>query len=112
MVVLHSKLVEPVHGYSVLFEALAEVEDIEHALSFEVTGADHSDFISQVEQGDAVWFCARITVSNGRAEGKTYLGACGYNAFKEFYTTYYTDYCIQMIHDAIAECAAEEKNNA
>ncbi len=83
--ILYSKILAPVKGYSVLFEALPE--------NVPVTDG--------VENGNAVWFIARVTVSNGEKTGTSYLGGCAYNSFSEFHVEYADDYLADMIAEAI-----------
>ena len=95
--VLYSKLLPPVNGYSVLFEALSEDIPV-------TDGVDASccqQFIDDVKSGDAVWFVARVTVSNGVKTGIKYLGGCAYKSFSEFHTEYASDYLADMIDEAI-----------
>jgi len=108
MNVLHSRLLDPVQGYSVLFEALVEEAAVEHALSCDELGVDHSESIQGVQDGRYQWFCARITVRKGGIEGVNYLGCCCYASYPEFYIEQYDDYCTDMIAEAILD--AEEKS--
>lgn len=53
----------------------------------------------QIEQDNAAaWFLARVTVTDGDAEGIEYLGACSYESFNDFLTP--ADYFGDMVASA------------
>lgn len=103
MTVLFSKMLAPVNGYSVLFEALEEDETIQNHFSFENCGVDHKPnyLARKVRDGRAVWFCAKVTLSNGEKDSSQYLGCCYYDSFEQFIES--SDYFADMVEEAYAE---------
>lgn len=109
---IHTMILPPVNGYSVLFLAYEEDMSIEDSFSFGETGAKHNiPYLKRkVKEGKAVWFCAEIRVSRLTGiVGGANLGGCYYNSYEEFYTKYKDDYLKDLIDEAIQDARINEE---
>lgn len=75
-------------------------EDMRPDWDFE-TPEDEADTLEKINNGDLLWFVARVTASRkGVVLGTDYLGGCCYSSEEEFLRDgYYTD----MIDTAVSE---------
>lgn len=79
------------------------MESVERGLSFEFTGADHSEWINKVnENPDNIWLWCDVEVvaSFQGLEGKAYLGSCAYETEQDFINGgYYDQMCEEAFND-------------
>jgi hypothetical protein len=91
---------EKVDGFDINFYELEE--DISPADVFDAD--DINEINEKIENGEYVWFCAKVTASkNGIELADDYLGGCCYNSAEEFCTTYKEDYYRDMVETVIKE---------
>jgi len=83
---------------------LSEYEPITKSLSFETTGADHSEYIQkvQLDNGENPWlWCAVEVIAEFKGiRGAAYLGGCAYEDEQGFKVGGYYE---QMIDEAFEE---------
>jgi hypothetical protein len=88
-------------GFTIDFYACEE--DLNPAGQF-ASGDDAADaeIISKINNGDLVWFLAKVTASkNGIVLGTDYLGGCCYESYEQFVEQ--NDYYADMVSQAIIE---------
>ena len=79
------KNVENSNGIDIYFEAIDEDISIDEALSFELTGIDHSETIKDVKNGNLEYFCAKVVgAKNGIHLAEQFLGCCVYESEEDF----------------------------
>ena len=76
-------------------------EDSEPDWDFESEEAKQ-DTLRRIEQGDLVWFIARVqAIKNGIVLGTDYLGCCCYDSYEQFVEA--SDYYADMVDNAVTE---------
>jgi hypothetical protein len=93
---------EKAAGFDIVFSVT--YEDHEPDWDFE-NEEDKQDLLRRINQGDLVWFVARVQAfKNGIELGTDYLGGCCYDSYMQFVEEggYYRD----MVENAISEARA------
>lgn len=93
-------LIESTKLFNIYFVPL--IEYISLSDTFEAS--DVEEIRNQIERGDLEYFCAKVySTFQGNEIVSDYLGACCYESFESFCTTYKEDY-----FDAMVETVKEE----
>lgn len=91
---------EKAAGFDIVFSVT--YEDNEPDWDFE-NEEDKQDLLRRIEQGDLVWFVARVgAFKNGVLLGTDYLGGCCYDSYMQFVEEkgYYADMVTAAVNEA------------
>lgn len=90
---------EKAAGFDIVFSVT--YEDHEPDWDFE-SEEDKQDTLRRIENGDLVWFIARVQAhKNGVLLGTDYLGGCCYDSYMQFVEA--SDYYADMVVNAVSE---------
>ena len=90
---------EKAAGFDIVFSVT--YEDHEPDWDFE-SEEDKQDTLRRIENGDLVWFIARVQAyKNGVLLGTDYLGGCCYDSYMQFVEA--SDYYADMVETAVNE---------
>jgi hypothetical protein len=89
---------EKAAGFDIVFSVT--YEDSQPDWDFE-TEEDKQDLLRRIENGDLVWFIARVQAyKNGVLLGTDYLGGCCYDSYMQFVKD--SDYYADMVENAVS----------
>lgn len=90
---------EKAAGFDIVFSVT--YEDHKPDWDFE-SEEDKQDTLRRIENGDLVWFIARVQAyKNGVLLGTDYLGGCCYDSYMQFVEA--SDYYADMVVNAVSE---------
>lgn len=86
-------------GFNIVFSVTHE--DHQPDWDFE-SEEDKQDLLRRIDNGDLVWFVARVQAfKNGIELGTDYLGSCCYDSYMQFVEA--SDYYADMVENAVSE---------